>query len=173
VRVALWGGEEQGLLGSLAYVQQHFAPRKTMAKTPEYDKLAVYFNDDMGSGRFRAVTALGSDELAAVFRSWITPVKDLGIVAVTGQTAGATKTPGGSDSASFSWIGLNGVNFTQDPLEYGTRTHHSNMDLYDRVQKGDVMQGALVEAWFVYNAATRPDLLPRIETPEPEPDGIE
>ncbi|MDR1727962.1 MAG: M28 family peptidase [Acidobacteriota bacterium] len=170
VRVALWGGEEQGLLGSLAYVQQHFAPRKTMAKTPEYDKLAVYFNNDMGTGRLRAVTALGSDELAAVFRSWVAPVKDLGMIAVTGQTAGATKAPGGSDSASFSWIGLSGVNFTQDPVEYMSRTHHSNMDLYDRVQKGDVMQGALVEAWFVYNAATRPDILPRIETPEPDPD---
>ena len=167
VRVALWGGEEEGLYGSLAYVQQHFAPRDTMKKTPEYDKLDVYFNDDSGSGKFRAVSALGNAQLAAIFQSWIAPVKDLGIVAVTGLTAGPTVEPGGTDSTSFSWIGLNGIGFMQDPLEYGSRTHHSNMDLYDRVQKGDVMQGAMLEAWFAYNTATRPEMLPRIETPDP------
>ncbi len=167
VRVALWGGEEEGLYGSLAYVQQHFAPRDTMKKTPEYDKLDVYLNDDSGSGKFRAVSALGNAQLAAILQSWIVPVKDLGIVAVTGLTAGPTTEPGGTDSTSFSWIGLNGIGFMQDPLEYGTRTHHSNMDLYDRVQKGDVMQGAMLEAWFAYNAATRPEMLPRIETPGP------
>jgi len=167
VRVALWGGEEEGLYGSLAYVQQHFAPRDTMKKTPEYDKLDVYFNDDSGSGKFRAVQALGNSELAAIFQSWIAPIKDLGIDSVVGVTAGPTVQPGGTDSTSFSWIGLDGIGFMQDPLEYGTRTHHSNMDLYDRVQKGDVMQGAMIEAWFAYNAATRAELLPRIETPAP------
>ncbi len=169
VRVALWGGEEEGLYGSLAYVQQHFAPRDTMKKTPEYDKLDVYFNDDSGSGKFRAVQALGNAELAAIFQSWIAPIKDLGIEAVVGVTAGPTLQPGGTDSTSFSWIGLDGIGFMQDPLEYGTRTHHSNMDLYDRVQKGDVMQGSMIEAWFAYNAATRADMLPRIETPAPQP----
>ena len=167
VRVALWGGEEEGLFGSLAYVQQHFAPRDTMKKTPEYDKLDVYFNDDSGSGKFRGVSALGNSELAAIFQSWIAPIKDLGIDAVTGLTAGPTLQPGGTDSTSFSWIGLDGIGFMQDPLEYGTRTHHSNMDLYDRVQPGDVMQGAMIEAWFAYNAATRDQMLPRIETPAP------
>ncbi|MGI4981512.1 MAG: M28 family peptidase [Janthinobacterium lividum] len=167
VRVALWGGEEEGLYGSLAYVQQHFAPRDTMKKTPEYDKLDVYFNDDSGSGKFRGVSALGNAQLAAIFESWIAPIKDLGIEAVTGLTAGPTLTPGGTDSTSFSWIGLNGIGFMQDPLEYGTRTHHSNMDLYDRVQKGDVMQSSMIEAWFAYNAATRAEMLPRIETPAP------
>lgn len=167
VRVALWGGEEEGLYGSLAYVQQHFAERDTMKKTPEYDKLDVYFNDDSGSGKFRAVSALGDAQLAAIFQSWIAPIKDLGIETVVGRTAGPTLQPGGTDSTSFSWIGLDGVGFMQDPLEYGTRTHHSNMDLYDRVQKGDVMQGAFIEAWFAYNAATRADMLPRIETPAP------
>jgi len=167
VRVALWGGEEEGLFGSLAYVQQHFAPRDTMKKTPEYDKLDVYFNDDSGSGKFRGVSALGNSELAAIFQSWIAPIKDLGIEAVTGLTAGPTLQPGGTDSTSFSWIGLDGIGFMQDPLEYGTRTHHSNMDLYDRVQAGDVMQGSMIEAWFAYNAATRQDMLPRIETPAP------
>ncbi len=169
VRIALWGGEEEGLYGSLAYVQQHFASRNTMKLTPEYPKLDVYFNDDSGSGKFRAVSALGNDQLASIFRSWIAPIRDLGIEAVTGATSGPTLQPGGTDSTSFSWIGLNGVGFMQDPLEYGTRTHHSNMDLYDRVQKGDVMQGSMIEAWFAYNAATRPDMLPRMETPKPLP----
>lgn len=167
VRVALWGGEEEGLYGSLAYVQQHFAPRDTMKQTPEYSKLDVYFNDDSGSGKFRGVSALGNAQLAAIFESWIAPIKDLGIEAVTGLTAGPTLTPGGTDSTSFSWIGLNGIGFMQDPLEYGSRTHHSNMDLYDRVQKGDVMQSSMIEAWFAYNAATRAEMLPRIETPAP------
>ena len=167
VRVALWGGEEEGLYGSLAYVQKHFAPRDTMVKTPEYDKLDVYFNDDSGSGKIRGISALGNAELAAVFQTWIAPVKDLGVEAVTGLTAGPTTEPGGTDSTSFSWIGLDGVGFMQDGLEYGSRTHHSNMDLYDRVQKGDVMQASLMEAWFAYNAATRAEMLPRIETPEP------
>jgi carboxypeptidase Q len=167
VRVALWGGEEEGLYGSLAYVQQHFAPRDTMKKTPEYDKLDVYFNDDSGSGKFRAVSALGNAQLAAVFQSWIAPIKDLGIESVVGLTAGPTTQPGGTDSTSFSWIGLDGIGFMQDPLEYGSRTHHSNMDLYDRVQTGDVMQGSMIEAWFAYNAATRAEMLPRIDTPAP------
>jgi hypothetical protein len=167
VRIALWGGEEEGLFGSLAYVQQHFAPRATMKKTPEYDKLDVYFNDDSGSGRFRGVQALGSDELASIFRSWIAPIKDLGITTVLGQTAGPTVQPGGTDSTTFSWVGLTGIGFMQDPLEYGTRTHHSNMDLYDRVQKGDVMQGSAIEAWFAFNAATRAEMLPKPETPLP------
>jgi carboxypeptidase Q len=167
VRVALWGGEEEGVYGSQAYVQQHFAPRDTMKKTPEYDHLDVYFNDDGGSGRFRGVSAGGSPEMAAIFKSWIEPIKDQHIVAVSGAEFRPTLQPGGTDSSSFSWIGLNGIGFQQDGLEYGTRTHHSNMDLYDRVQKDDVMQGSMIEAWFAYNAATRPDMLPRIPTPEP------
>ncbi len=166
VRVALWGGEEEGLYGSIAYVQQHFAPRDTM-KTPEYDKLDVYFNDDGGSGRFRGVSAGGSPQMAEIFKSWIEPIRDQHIVAVSGAEYRPTMSPGGTDSTSFSWIGLNGIGFQQDGLEYGTRTHHSNADLYDRVQKDDVMQGAMIEAWFAYNAATRPDMLPRIPTPEP------
>jgi hypothetical protein len=171
VRVALWGGEEEGLYGSLAYVQTHFARRDTMVQTPEYSKLDVYFNDDSGSGKFRGVSALGSAPLKAVFESWIAPaiVKDSGLIAVTGGTTfRPTTAPGGTDSTSFSWIGLDGIGFMQDPLEYGSRTHHSNMDLYDRVQKDDVMQSSMIEAWFAYNAATRPEMLPRIPTPEAE-----
>ena len=169
VRVALWGGEEEGVYGSTAYVQQHFALRTTMKKTPEYDKLDVYFNDDGGSGRFRGVSAGGSPEMAAIFKSWIEPLKDQHIVAVSGAEFRPTTSPGGTDSTAFSWIGLNGIGFQQDGLEYGTRTHHSNADVYDRVQKDDVMQGSMIEAWFAYNAATRADMLPRIPTPAPDP----
>lgn len=171
VRIALWGGEEEGLLGSKAYVQAHFAPRDTMKLTPEYAKLDAYYNDDSGSGKFRAVSATGNDATAAIFASWIAPIHDLGIEAVTGATMAPTANPGGTDHTSFLWIGLPGIGFMQDPLEYNTRTHHSNMDLYDRVQVGDVMQGAAIEAWFVYNTATRPAMLPRIETPAPLPVG--
>ncbi len=167
VRVALWGGEEEGDFGSAAYVQQHFAQRDTMKKTPEYDKFDVYFNDDGGSGRFRGVSAGGSAQMGVIFQSWIEPIKDQHIVAVTGTEFRPTLQPGGTDSTAFSWIGLNGIGFQQDPLEYGSRTHHSNADLYDRVQKDDVMQGSMIEAWFAYNAATRLDMLPRIPTPEP------
>lgn len=167
VRIALWGGEEEGLLGSKFYVQQHFAPRDTMKLTPEYAKLDAYYNDDNGSGRFRGISANGNLLTKSIFDQWIAPLKDLEITTVTGATAPPTREPGGTDSTSFSWIGLNGYGFLQDPLEYGTRTHHSNMDLYDRVQAGDVMQGAAIEAWFVYNTATRPELLPRNPIPAP------
>jgi carboxypeptidase Q len=170
VRVALWGGEEEGVYGSTAYVQQHFAPRATMIKTPEYDKLDVYFNDDGGSGRFRGVSAGGSPQMGVIFKSWIEPIKDQHIVAVSGTEFRPTTNPGGTDSTAFSWIGLNGIGFQQDGLEYGTRTHHSNADTYDRVQKADVEQGSMIEAWFAYNAATREDMLPRIPTPAPDPD---
>ena len=169
VRVALWGGEEEGVYGSTAYVQQHFAPRTTMVKTPEYDKLDVYYNDDGGSGRFRGVSAGGSPQMAAIFKSWIEPIKDQHIVSVSGAEFRPTTSPGGTDSSSFSWIGLNGIGFQQDGLEYGTRTHHSNADTYDRVQKADVEQGSMIEAWFAYNSATRADMLPRIPTPAPDP----
>ena len=167
VRIALWGGEEEGLLGSKFYVQQHFAPRDTMKQTPEYGKLDAYYNDDSGSGRFRGISADGNDEIASIFKQWAAPIRDLEFQAVAGATAAPTREPGGTDSTSFSWIGLDGFGFMQDPLEYGSRTHHSNMDLYDRVQVGDVMQGAAIEAWFVYNTATRPSMLPRLDTPLP------
>jgi hypothetical protein len=167
VRIALWGGEEEGLFGSKAYVQAHFAPRDTMKMTPEYAKLDAYYNDDSGSGRFRGISADGNDEIAEIFKQWAAPIRDLGFSAVLGATGAPTREPGGTDSTSFSWIGLDGFGFMQDPLEYGTRTHHSNMDLYDRVQVGDVMQGAAIEAWFTYNTATRPAMLPRLDTPLP------
>jgi carboxypeptidase Q len=113
VRIALWGGEEEGLLGSKFYVQQHFAPRDTMKQTPEFAKLEAYFNDDSDSGRFRGISANGNLLTKAIFEQWIAPVKDLEITAVIGATAPPTPEPSGTDSTSFSWIGLNGYGFMQ------------------------------------------------------------
>ncbi len=119
---------------------------KRQYRPPEYDKLDVYFTDDGGSGRLRGVSAGGSQQMAAIFNSWIEPIKDQHIVAVSGgDQFRPTTSSGGTDSTAISWIGLNGIGFQQDGLEYGTRTHHSNADTYDRVQKDDVMQSSMIE----------------------------
>jgi hypothetical protein len=167
VRIALWGGEEEGLLGSIAYVQEHFARRDTMVLGPEYSKLSAYYNDDNGTGRFRGINLGGNEMCAPIFESWLTPLKDLEATTVAGRTGALPKQPGGTDSTSFSWIGLPGFGFMQDPMEYSTRTHHSNMDFYDRVQKGDLMQSSAIMAWFVYNTATRSEMMPRMTMPKP------
>jgi carboxypeptidase Q len=172
VRVALWGGEEQGLLGSKAYVQEHFARRESMQLGPEYNKLSAYYNDDTGTGRFRGIGVGGNDMVQPLFESWLAPLHDLGATAVVGTTAAPTKQPGGTDHTSFTWIGLPGFGFLQDPMEYSTRTHHSNMDFYDRVQPGDLMQAAAIEAWFVYNTAVLRDMLPRLPMPKPEKQAV-
>ncbi len=166
VRVALWGGEEEGLLGSKAYVQEHFAQRDTMLHGPEYSKLSAYYNDDTGTGRFRGINAGGNDMAKPIFNAWLAPLQDLGANHVLGVTAPPTREPGGTDHTSFTWIGLPGFGFLQDPMEYQTRTHHSNMDVYDRVQPGDMMQAAAIMAWFVYNTAQRPDMMPRVPAPK-------
>jgi hypothetical protein len=167
IRIALWGGEEEGLLGSKAYVQEHFARRDTMALGPEYNKLSAYYNDDNGTGRFRGINLGGNDMCGPIFESWLAPLKDLEATAIAGRTGALPKQPGGTDSTSFSWVGLPGFGFLQDPMEYSTRTHHSNMDFYDRVQKGDLMQSSAIMAWFVYNTATRAEMMPRMTMPKP------
>jgi carboxypeptidase Q len=169
VRIALWGGEEEGLLGSIAYVQEHFANRNTMQPSAAYSKLSAYYNDDTGTGRFRGISVGGNDMVKPIFEEWLEPFHDLGATTVLGVTAPPTTRPGGTDHTSFTWIGLPGFGFLQDPMEYQTRTHHSNMDFYDRVQKGDVMQASAIMAWFVYNTAVRPELLPRVPMPKPLP----
>jgi len=169
VRIALWGGEEEGLLGSQAYVKQHFADRETMEPKPEFFKLAAYFNDDTGTGRFRGISAQSNDQVKPIFETWLKPFHDLGATTVGGATGRSAGRPGGTDHTSFDYVGLPGFNFIQDPMEYSTRTHHSNMDVYDRVQPGDVVQCAAIMAAFVYNAATRPEMLPRIPMPKPIP----
>jgi carboxypeptidase Q len=165
IRIALWGGEEQGLLGSRAYVKEHFADRETMKVTEQHAKLSGYFNLDNGTGKIRGVYAQGNDMMKPVFDSWLKPLNDLGATAVTNRNTG------GTDHQSFDGVGLPGFQFIQDPIEYSTRTHHSNMDVYDHVQKGDLMQASAVIATFLYNTANRDELLPRKPLPKPRPAG--
>ncbi len=161
VRLGLWDGEEQGFLGSRAYVKEHFADRETMALKPDHAKLAVYFNVDNGSGRIRGVYLQGNDMVRPIFQAWLEPLRDLGATTLT------IRNTGGTDHLSFDEVGLPGFQFIQDPLEYGTRTHHSNMDVYDHVRGGDLMQAAVVVASFAYHAAMREEMLPRKPLPKP------
>ncbi len=163
VRIALWDAEEEGLIGSREYVKMHFADRETMAAKPEYAKLSGYFNLDNGSGKIRGVHLQGNDMMRPIFEAWLAPFKDLGVTTVT------IRNTGGTDHQSFDRVGLPGFQFIQDPLDYMSRTHHSNMDVYDRVQKGDLMQAAAIMASVVYDAANRPEMLPRKPMPKAEP----
>jgi hypothetical protein len=169
VRIGLWSGEEEGLLGSIAYVKNHFADRADMKIKPEYGKLVAYFNDDSGSGKFRGINLGGNDMVRPIFESWLAPFYDLGATVVAGASAPSDRAPGGTDHTSFTYVGLDGFGFLQDPLEYGTRTHHSNMDVLDRVQRGDVMEAAAIEAAFAYHTAMRAEPLPRLPMPKPRP----
>ncbi len=163
VRIGLWDAEEQGLIGSREYVKGHFADRETMAVKPEHAKLAGYFNFDNGGGKIRGVYMQGNDMMRPIFEAWLEPFKDMGATTVT------IRNTSGTDHLSFDAVGLPGFQFIQDPLDYMTRTHHSNMDTYDRLPKGDLMQASAVIASFVYNAATRPEMLPRKPLPKPQP----
>jgi carboxypeptidase Q len=162
VRVALWDAEEEGLVGSREYVKEHFADRETMRLKPEYAKLSGYFNLDNGSGKIRGVNLQGNDMMRPIFEAWLAPFRDLGATTIT------IRNTGGTDHLSFDAVGLPGFQFIQDPLDYMSRTHHSNMDVYDRVQNSDLMQAAAIMASFVYDAATRPEMLPRRPMPKPE-----
>jgi hypothetical protein len=166
IRIALWGGEEQGLLGSKAYVKAHFADPAAMVPTPEHARVAAYFNSDNGSGRVRGIWAQGNGPAGDVFREWMKPLSDLGVVAVGPRSVGST------DHVSFEAVGIPGFQFMVDRLEYNSRTHHSNMDFYDRVQRDDLVQQATVIAVFAYDAAMRDEKLPRKPLPErPAPTG--
>ncbi len=164
VRLAMWGGEEEGLLGSRAYVKAHFADTATMKTTPEHDGFAGYFNIDNGTGRVRGIYLQGNEMVRPIFEQWFAAVKDLtpGIITI--------RNTGGTDHQSYDAVGLPGFQFIQDPMDYDTRTHHSNMDVYDRIQQADMEQMAIIEAWFVYNAATRPEKLPRKDLPAAQPE---
>ncbi len=163
VRIALWGGEEEGLLGSKAYVKQHFADPETMKLTTEHSKLSGYFNLDNGTGKIRGVYLQGNDMMRPIFEAWLAPFKDLGVSTVT------IRNTGGTDHLSFDAVGLPGFQFIQDPMDYETRTHHSNMDVYDRIQAGDMMQSSAIVASLVYDTANRPEMLPRKPLPPPHP----
>jgi carboxypeptidase Q len=163
IRIALWGGEEQGLLGSRAYVREHFADPATMALKPAHEKVAAYFNSDNGTGRVRGIWLQGNLAAGSVFEQWMKPLADLGVVAAGPRPVAS------ADHTSFDAVGLPGFQFMVDRLEYNSRTHHSNMDVYDRVQRADMVQHATVAAIFAYNAAMRDEKLPRKPLPTPAP----
>jgi hypothetical protein len=181
IRVALWTGEEEGLFGSRGYVKQHFGsfPRSTAADqmklpewmrkpggplelNPEQQKVSGYFNIDNGSGKVRGIYLQENAAIGPIFEQWIEPLKDIGVSTIT------MKNTGGTDHLSFDAVGIPGFQFIQDELDYSSRTHHSNMDVYERLQPGDLAQAATVEAIFVYNAAMRDQMLPRKPLPHPE-----
>jgi carboxypeptidase Q len=180
VRIALWTGEEQGLFGSRGYVKEHFgyaAPLTTpdqqalpefMRATgsldlkPEQKLISGYFNVDNGSGRIRGIYAQENAAVVPIFTQWMAPLKDLGVTTIT------MRNTGGTDHLSFDAVGIPGFQFIQDSLDYESRTHHSNQDVYERLQPGDLKQAAVVEAIFVYNAAMRDQMLPRKPLPHPE-----
>jgi len=170
VRLGLWTGEEQGLLGSRAYVKQHFAdpevgqPGTDKIKTlPEHAKLDAYYNIDNGTGKIRGVYLQGNEMVAPLFSSWMEPFHDLGMTTLS------IRDTGGTDHLSYNAVGLPGFQFIQDPLDYDTRTHHSNMDVYERIQEPDMKQMAVIVASFVYMTANRDEMLPRKPLPKPRP----
>ena len=180
IRVALWSGEEQGLYGSRAYVKEHFGfagdgtgnamggggggeggprtPPKITTK-PEYEKFSGYFNLDNGTGKIRGIYLQGNEAVRDVFRPWFTPFREMGAATIT------IRNTGGTDHQSFDGIGLPGFQFIQDVVEYDSRTHHSNQDVYDRIQEDDMKQAAAVMATFVLKTANRDEKLPRKPTP--------
>jgi hypothetical protein len=163
VRLGLWTGEEQGLLGSAAYVKQHLADRSTMTLLPAHARLSGYFNMDNGTGAIRGVYLQGNDAVRPVFAAWMEPFRSIGMTTLT------IRSTGGTDHLSFDNVGLPGFQFIQDPLEYSTDSHHSNMDVFDRLQSEDLMKNAVIVASFVYQTANRDGLLPRKPLPPPPP----
>ncbi len=182
IRIALWSGEEEGLLGSRAYVSNHFgnygtnAPRNRgfrrppsdddtntvaeppppkLIKGPEFDKLSVYFNLDNGAGKIRGIYMQGDSATKPIFTKWFEPFHEDGAETITASNTGST------DHVSFDDIGLPGFQFIQDPLDYSTRTHHSNQDVFDRIQADDLKQASTIMAAFVYNAAMMDEKFPR------------
>jgi hypothetical protein len=175
IRVALWSGEEQGLLGSRAYVEQHFgkfetpqpsaqpapgrAPRGRLLTKPEYEKFSAYYNLDNGTGRVRGVYMQGNEGVRGHFRRWLAPFADLGAQTLTLSNTGST------DHVPFDNIGLPGFQFIQDAVEYNTRTHHSTQDTYERIQADDMKQASAVMAAFAYQTAMLDERLPRKPLP--------
>jgi carboxypeptidase Q len=155
IRIALWGGEETGLNGSKNYVKNHFTDTATKKYNAAGDKLSVYLNLDNGTGKIRGIYLQGNAATKPIFDQWFQPFHDLGAATLTLQNTG------GTDHLSFDAIGLPGFQFIQDPMEYGSRTHHSNMDSYDHLSGEDMKQAATIIAAFVYDAAQREEKLPR------------
>jgi hypothetical protein len=161
VRIGLWGGEEQGLIGSREYVSAHFANAADMALKPAHAKVSGYFNVDNGTGAIRGVYLQGNEAVAPIFEAWMKPFHNIGMSTLT------IRDTGGTDHQSFDRVGLPGFQFIQDDVEYDTRTHHSTMDAYERVQEEDMRKNAVIVAAFVYNTANREERLPRKPLPAP------
>ena len=188
IRIALWTGEEQGLLGSRAYVAEHFGkleipsvaagatPSASPASSPspgvlvtkpEYEKFSAYFNLDNGTGKIRGVYLQGNEAVRGLFRQWLMPFRDRPedkTAPVWGATTLSISNTGGTDHLSFDAIGLPGFQFIQDEIEYDSRTHHSNQDVFDRIQADDLKQAATIMAAFIYDAAMRDEKIPRKPT---------
>jgi len=183
IRVGLWTGEEQGEFGSYGYVKNHFGyvplstapdqvklpeflrkPAGAVELKPEQQKISGYFNVDNGSGKIRGIYLQQNGSVYSIFQQWMEPLKDLGVGTIT------MRDTGGTDHEAFDSVGVPGFQFIQDTLDYGSRTHHSNMDTYERLQGDDLAQAAVVEAIFVYNTAMRDQMLPRKALPRPELD---
>src|SRR5579862_4086517 len=181
IRIGLWGGEEQGVFGSIGYVRNHFAtisystkPEEqevpiflreqvgTIAVKPEHAKFDAYFNTDNGGGKFLGIYAEGNSPAAAIFQQWLPVVEDLGFTTITLRNTGST------DHVSFDEVGLPGFQFIQDPRDYDTRSAHMNQDLYERLSEPDLKQAATIMAIFAYNTAQRDAMLPRKPMPNPE-----
>ena len=165
VRIGLWSGEEQGLLGSREYVKAHFADPATMQLKPEHAKLSGYFNVDNGTGQIRGVYLQGNEAVAPIFQAWMEPFHNMGMKTLT------IRNTGGTDHQAYDAVGLPGFQFIQDEIEYDSRTHHSNMDSYERIQAQDMMRNAVIVAAFVYDAANRDDKLPRKPLPKATAEG--
>jgi hypothetical protein len=161
IRIGLWGGEEEGLMGSRAYVREHYGDPATMTLKPAHEKLSAYFNSDNGTGRVRGIWLQSNPAVEPIFRQWMQPLEDLGAFAIGPRSVAST------DHVSFDAVGLPAFQFMVDRLEYNSRTHHSNMDTFDRVQADEMIQHATVIAVFAYNAAMRDDKLPRKPLPAP------
>jgi hypothetical protein len=161
IRIALWSGEEQGLLGSRAYVKQNFGDRMTMQLQPGHEKFSAYYNIDNGTGKIRGIYMQGNEALRPIFTAWLAPFHDLGATTATINNTGST------DHIAFDEVGLPGFQFIQDNIEYSARTHHSNMDSYDHLIADDLRQMSVIVAAFVYNTAMRDEKLPRKELPKP------
>ncbi|HTD95593.1 MAG TPA: M20/M25/M40 family metallo-hydrolase [Edaphobacter sp.] len=180
IRIALWSGEEQGLYGSQGYVKQHFGTfaepehpepasvpsfmrqRGKLTTTKEWEKLDAYYNVDNGTGKLRGIYTQENWAIAPIFKQWIAPLADLGVTTISYRNTG------GTDHLSFDAVGLAGFQYIQDPMDYETRTHHSDMDTVDRLHPLDLEQAAVVEAIFLYNTSEREAMMPRKPLPHPE-----
>ena len=167
IRVALWSGEEEGILGSQAYVKEHFGSFE--AQKPEYSKLVGYLNIDTGTGQLRGASVFGPAAAAATLREILAPFQDLGIY---GAATSSSRVVGGTDSTAFNNAGLPGIGFQQDPIEYNTHTHHTNLDTYERVIEDDVKKAAVIVASTIYHLSMRDEMLARFapgDMPAPPP----